>query len=314
MPHTDFNGDGRDDLILQHTGGGREVSNWLGLANGGFAYNEAAGDDGSGIGQLVGIGDINGDGLSDTLWLAANRELYMSQTWADGGFYFGWSMGYVATLPMTASIAAVGDFNGIGGDDILVKDGQTLSIWLSHGNSYVFDKGGQYVLPTGWDVVGSGDFNGDGRDDLLLRNADGTITDWLGDANGGFHSNHAVAVYPLANEWHVAGIGDFNHDNRDDLLLRNDAGVITEWLATPNGGFASNHAVATYALPLAWHVSEVGDYNGDGYADLALRNDNGTVTTWLGGSGGAFTSNHAVAAYALGLDWHIVPEHSGLGL
>lgn len=197
MPRTDFNGDGRDDLILQFANSG-EVIGWLGQANGGFAYNQASGVDPWATGLMVGVGDMNGDGRSDTLWLTDNHELFMSHTFEEGAFFFNWSLGYVATLPINASIAAVGDFNGDRSDDILVKDGPTLSIWLSHGDSYVFDKGGEYLLPAGWDVVGTGDFNGDGRDDLLLRNAAGTITDWLGDANGGFHSNHAVAVYPFS--------------------------------------------------------------------------------------------------------------------
>ena len=310
MPTTDFNGDGRDDLFLQRTGGG-EVINWLGQMNGGFAYNQLSGVDLSATGELVGIGDFNGDGRSDTMWLAANRELYMAHTGPDGLFFFYFSLGYVSTLPLGQRIAGTGDFNGDGTDDIVLQDGtESVSIWLSNGDSYVFAKGGEYMLPAGWDIFGTGDFNGDGRDDVLLRNGNGTITNWLGDANGGFHSNHAVAVYPLGNVWHVAGIGDFNNDDRDDLLLRNEAGVITEWLATPNGGFASNHAVATYTLPLTWQVSDVGDYNGDGYADLALRHDNGTVSTWLGGAGGTLSSNHAVAGYALSPEWQVQPIQS----
>ena len=38
-------------------------------------------------------------------------------------------------------------------------------------------------------VANSGDFNGDGRDDILLRHDNGTMTNWLGQANGGFFSN-----------------------------------------------------------------------------------------------------------------------------
>lgn len=311
MPQIDLNGDGRDDLILQRSTDG-SVINWLGQADGGFAYNPVSGVDQNASGRMVGAGDLNGDGLSDTLWLTATRELYLSTTYAEGAFYFGWSLGFVARLHVGVAIAGIGDFNGDGRDDIVFQEGsEGVAIWLSTSNPYVFAKGGAYLSGAGWDVIGTGDFNGDGRDDVLLRHSNGTITNWLGEANGGFHSNHEVAVYPLGNEWHIAGIGDFDNDNRDDLLLRNDSGVLTEWLATANGGFSSNHAVATYALPLSWEVSAVGDYNGDGYADLALRNDSGTVTTWLGGAGGALTSNHAVAAYALEMNWQIQSHYAG---
>ncbi|HEX7826398.1 MAG TPA: hypothetical protein VF477_15965, partial [Mycobacterium sp.] len=44
----------------------------------------------------------------------------------------------------------------------------------------------------------SSDFNGDGRDDLLWRSDGGQVSNWLGDANGGFVSNdaHAFAQVP----------------------------------------------------------------------------------------------------------------------
>ena len=52
-----------------------------------------------------------------------------------------------------------------------------------------------------------GDFNGDGRDDLLLRHQNGTVTNWLGQANGTFFSNHTLANYSLDNAWHVQADG-----------------------------------------------------------------------------------------------------------
>ncbi len=318
MPRTDFDGDGQDDLIFQSSVAGERsggpVMSWLGQSNGGLAFNDEAGIDPWTEGQLVGVGDFNGDGRSDTLWLN-NREIHMSHTYFGGAFYFHWSLGFVAMIPLGDRVVGIGDFNGDGGDDILFQGNNgSVSTWLSNGNSYVFGRGAGYSLPSGFEIIGTGDFNGDGRDDALLRAPDGVITNWLGLANGGFQSNHTVAVYPLSSEWHVAGIGDFNNDARDDLLLRNEAGIVTEWLATANGGFASNHAVSSYALALSWHVRDVGDYNGDGYADLALRSDDGIVTTWLGGADGALTSNHAIAGYALGLEWQIQTDFAGSGL
>ena len=52
-----------------------------------------------------------------------------------------------------------------------------------------------------WQVAGVGDFNGDGHDDMLLRHMSGTLTDQLGNGNGGFTDNWSHFAQPLPNEW-----------------------------------------------------------------------------------------------------------------
>ena len=56
-----------------------------------------------------------------------------------------------------------------------------------------------------------GDFNRYTRDDILWRDDDGTITDWLSNANGTFSASTTFSTYVLT-DWHVVGIGDFNGD------------------------------------------------------------------------------------------------------
>ena len=60
--------------------------------------------------------------------------------------------------------------------------------------------------------------------------------------NGGFANNGANASLFFSTDWKVAGTGDFNGDGRDDLLLRNDSGWLTNWLGNANGGFTNNGA------------------------------------------------------------------------
>jgi hypothetical protein len=109
-------------------------------------------------------------------------------------------------------------------------------------------------VPTNWQVAGVGDFNGDNRDDILWRSEAGELSDWLGTANGGFTDNAANAWSAVPTVWHVAGVGDFKGDHRDDILWRSEAGELTNWLGQANGSFLANDANASSHVPTEWQV------------------------------------------------------------
>jgi hypothetical protein len=209
-------------------------------------------------------------------------------------------------LDLAWKIAGTGDFNADGNSDVLLRNNDgTITEWLGQDNgSFDWNSTATYGLDPGWNVVGTGDFNGDSHADVLLRYSNGTIIDWLGQANGTFMSNHAVATYALPAGWNVAGTGDFNGDGREDVLLRNDNGSITEWVGEANGSFTWNSA-ANYGVDSGWSVAGTGDFNGDGRDDVLLRYANGSTINWLGQSDGTFFSNHATATYALDNAWEI---------
>ena len=154
-------------------------------------------------------------------------------------------------------------------------------------------------------MAATGNFNGDSRSDLLLRHENGWLTQWLGQANGGFADNGATSSYWIHPDWNVASTGDFNGDGRDDLLLRDGNGWVTEWLGQANGSFADNGAAAGRWIHPDWHVAGTGDFNGDGIDDVLLRHDNGWQTEWLGQQDGSFADNGAVASSWIQPDWQI---------
>jgi len=150
------------------------------------------------------------------------------------------------------------------------------------------------------------DFNGDHRSDILWRDDSGHVTDWLGTSAGGFAQNGANAFASVGVDWHVAGIGDFNADGRQDILWRNDNGAITNWIANANGnaGFAASTTFST-TVSNAWHVVGVGDFNADGRDDILWRNDDGTITDWLSNANGTFSASTTFSTY-VPTDWHVV--------
>jgi hypothetical protein len=200
------------------------------------------------------------------------------------------------------------DFNGDGRSDVLWQnDSGAIFDFLSAANGGFTNNGGNSSvnLTLGWHVAGSGDLNGDGRADLLLRNDNGAIFDLLGTASGGFINNGDASFVNVATSWHVAGIGDFNGDGRDDILWRNDSGAAFDMLGTSLGGVTNNGDLSSISVDNSWHVGGTGDFNGDGRNDILWRNDNGAIFDMLGTSTGGFTSNGDNSFVSIDNSWHV---------
>ena len=261
--------------------------------------------------------DFDGDGRADILWRNDTGTLTDWLGTSNGGFNGNYANSAV-DVPTDWSIAGTGDFNGDGTSDILWRNASGLTTeWLGGSNGGFTSNWANVAtnVPTDWKIAATGDFNGDGRSDILWRNDNGQITDWLGTASGGFTDNYVNAVKNVTTDWHVAGTGDFNGDGRDDILWRNDSGLLVDWLGNGNGGFTSNYANSVAQVSTDWHVEGIGDFNGDGMTDILWRNDSGLVTEWTGGSNGGFSSNWANVAVSQPTSWSVaaVGDYNGDG-
>src|SRR5262249_33083105 len=75
---------------------------------------------------------------------------------------------------------------------------------------------------------------------------------------------------------------DFNGDGMSDALFRNN-GTFDDW--TMNGPQIAASQLVTYQgsgvnVDRSFNVDGIGDFNGDGKADVLFRNTNGTFTDW----------------------------------
>jgi len=307
--HNDFNGDGFSDILWRDDSG--LTTDWIAQAGGGFYGNSAtflAQVDNSW--HIVGTGDFNGDGRVDLLW--RNNDGTVTDWLADsnGGFY-GNAANFLTQLDNGWQIAGTGDFNGDGRADILWRSGSGLvTDWIAEANGSFYGNSANFLAQAdaSQHIAGTGDFNGDGLEDILWRSTDGTVTDWLAQADGSFTSNAANFQAEVDNGWHIAGTGDFNGDGLTDMLWQSDSGLVTDWIAEANGGFYGNSANFLTQVSSGVHVAEIGDFNGDAIDDILWRSPDGTVSVSLGNSNGSFTASTDFTSQ-VGNSWHIEPQH-----
>jgi predicted alpha/beta hydrolase len=274
----DFNGDGKTDLALVRTGapGWSSVPVALSTGDGRFAvHNRPLADFGTWAAASdvrVLTGDFDGDGRTDLALVrvgpAGWASVPVALSTGDGGFAVQNRplADFAGWATMSGVQAVTGDFDGDRRTDIaMVRTG-----------------------PSGWESVPVALSTGDGG--FSVRNR--PVPEFAGLAT-------AAGVRVLA--------GDFDGDRRTDLaLLRQEPG----WASVPvalsagDGTFAvQNRAVAAFA---DWAAAPgvrpvVGDFTGDGRADVALvRHQPGwsSIPVAASGQGGFTVQNAGVGPFA----------------
>ena len=159
-------------------------------------------------------------------------------------------------------------------------------------------------MPVGADPPRSvvvGDFNGDGIPDMATNEADyfdSEVSVFLGNGDGTFTLK---PLQNIGNEPFAIAVGDFNGDGILDLAVTNWAGdsiyvggsTVTVALGNGDGTFTTKATVSVGNEPGSIMV---GDFNGDGIADLAVGNEaDGTVTVLLGKGDGTFTTKSTLS-------------------
>jgi alpha-tubulin suppressor-like RCC1 family protein len=265
---SDFNGDGRSDILWYHTVvGGLYQLLMNGLATGSAAVIDQETDLNW---KVAAVGDLNGDGRVDIVWqhdtTGEVRGLLM-----DGATVL--SEGTIYTEPNTQwKVVGAGDFNGDGNADLLWKNNTTGDVFLFLLNGLNVVSGGViYSEPnTNWVIQKVADFNGDGRADVLWRNvATGDVFVLL--MNGTTVTGGGVIYSEPNTAWQIQAAADFNGDGRADVLWRNTT-TGDVYMMLMNGTTITGGSVFYGEPNAAWKIVATGDYNGDGRADILWRN------------------------------------------
>ena len=200
---------------------------------------------------------------------------------------------------------AVGDFNGDGKADLAQAGANGITILRGKGDG-TFQAGVTYAAGTASgtvpQAVAVGDFNGDGHADLvcgygnnisvLLGNGDGTFQTAVQYAAAGPASGHGPAA---------VGVGDFNGDGVADIAAISEDNVTSVYLGNGDGTFAPAAGYGTSFGSLGQVTIAIGDFNGDGVADIATGDSFTGLSIRLGNGDGTFWSGaYSPGVYSAG--------------
>jgi len=268
----DLDHDGRQDLLVAHSGWD-VVGRYMGQGRAISSVERLSGFVHTYFGRSrYSVGDLNGDGMSDIA--VANS--------------FG-----VSVLYGRHHVAS--DFDGDGISDILWRHptGKNV-IWRSADStkSITIDA----VDPI-WSAQATGDFgvpDAYGRTGVFWRNLSTG-------ANGLQWINSSRDITAVSSQdWQVGGAGDFDGDDKSDLLWRNArSGANAIW---KSGDYTKQQPTPS-VTDLQWKIAGVGDFDGDGRADILWRHSiSGQNVIWLAGRQ---TMRQAMTAVT-DLAWQIV--------
>jgi hypothetical protein len=175
---------------------------------------------------------------------------------------------------------AVGDFNNDGLLDFAVGSGTTIRVFLGKGNGTFQPPVTIYQATISTLFVG--DFNGDGKLDLVATidgRSHSAIVVLLGNGDGTFVRLKGVLVRPLR----IFGVADFNRDGKLDLYVDGQGTQARPaWgIMEGNGDGTFSSAQSRRQLPKFYGSPTTGDFDGDGFLDVAFPSDGRQVVVFL---------------------------------
>ncbi|MGL1885508.1 MAG: FG-GAP-like repeat-containing protein [Reichenbachiella sp.] len=276
----DLDGDGKSDLIVEDFYGNtvsiyRNTSTEAGMISYDTSVDFTTGSEPN----SVSIGDIDSDGMLDfvvTNYGSATISIYRNTSTDIGSISYAEKIDYsTGAFPESVSI---GDLDGDGKSDLVVTNGgsHTISIYRNTSTEIGvvrFDTSIDIATGIGAKSVLINDLNDDGMLDLIV--IDTAIvsifrnnTSGVGDISFATKLDYEIVV---ANS---VSVGDLDGDGKPELVVANGIGKtvsVFRNISSGIGGISFATKVKYETIGNATSAS-IGDFDGDGMADLAVTN------------------------------------------
>ena len=237
--------------------------------------------------------DFNGDGRDDVVTFTQNGLADVYVALSNGSGFVGTEQKWHDFFALGGETPLTGDFNGDGRDDIVVFTHGSLAdvhVSLSTGSGFGPSARWHDFFSLSGEAPAVGDVNGDGRDDIITftRNAAADVFVSLSTGTGFGPSAKWQDFFGLAGEY--PGVADVNGDGRADLVVFTRGALADVYVALSTGsGFGPG---------VKWHDwfavgnenPRIGDFNGDGRADIVTFTNNTAADVFVAlSTGSAFS-------------------------
>ena len=258
-----------------------------------------------------GVGDFNGDGIDEFIirsnWgigiIKKYGSTFTSIVAKPKNTWFGSWRWNASVNSGNDVIHGTGDFNNDGKDEIVVTsswgfgilrlNGSSLTSVVAKPNDTWFGSWRWNAsVNSGKDIIrGIGDFNNDGKADVLVTSSWGigilkqygsSMTSIIAKPNDTWFGSWRYNAKVNSGKDIFLGIGDFNGNNKDEILLKSSWGIgilelvnyrsgttLKSIVAKPNGTWFGGWNFSSSTIS----VKGIGDFDGDGDDDMIFRSN-----------------------------------------